>query len=68
MKRRKRRTSGYNGKVFKPISIEDACKILHCSDRHYQRIKKHLDVRRDGRRVLVNELAVHRYLARLPHA
>jgi hypothetical protein len=69
VQRRKRGSSRKRGNgKFKPITIAETCELLHCSDRHYQRIKGHLDIRRLGRKILVNELSVMRYIKSLPSA
>jgi hypothetical protein len=62
-----RRRARGNGK-FKPITPREACAILHCSDRHLRRIQKDLEVKRFGRRLLVNEYSVLRYIKSLPDA
>jgi hypothetical protein len=54
-----------NGK-FKPLSIDETCAILHCHRRHFQRIKHNFHIKRMGRRLLINEYSVHRYIRSLP--
>jgi hypothetical protein len=69
VQRRKRGSSRKRGNgKFKPITIEQTCSLLHCSDRHYQRIKDQFEIKRLGRKILVNEHSVLRYIARLPNA
>jgi hypothetical protein len=66
VRKRARRSRG-NGK-FKPITPREACAILHCSDRHLRRIQNHLEVKRFGRRLLINEYSVYRLIKDLPNA
>lgn len=61
------RQRSHNGK-WKTITIEQAVEILHISTRQFHRIKGHLQIKRPGRRLLVNEYSVHRYLRNLPDA
>lgn len=58
--RKRRRANG----VFKPISIEDTCKLGNFSRAHFYRIEDKLEVTRDGRKVFVNEHSVQAYLRR----
>lgn len=66
MRKRTRRSRG-NGK-FKPITPREACALLHCSDRHLRRIGGALEIKRFGRRLLINEYSVMRYIKELPNA
>ena len=65
--RRRRPTKRGNSK-FKPITAQEACDLLHLSDRHFRRIRHHLEIKRLGRKLLVNEYSVQRYLKELPDA
>jgi len=56
-----------NGK-FKAITVEEACAIGHFSRPHFYRIRKHLEIKRMGRKLLVNEYSVHRFIKSLPDA
>jgi AraC-like DNA-binding protein len=61
------RRHGNNGSNWKPITVEETIAICHCSERHFHRvIKQHLQIKRPGRRLLINEYSVHRYLRNLP--
>lgn len=62
---RRKRAPRANGH-FKPISVQEACRIGHFSRPHFYRIKKHLETRHLGRRLLVNEHSVIAYIRSLP--
>jgi hypothetical protein len=60
------KSARHNSGHFKPISVEEACRVGHFSRPHFYRIRKHLETRHLGRRLLVNEHSVYAYLRSLP--
>jgi|KBSMisStaDraftv2_1062788.scaffolds.fasta_scaffold1508738_1 excisionase family DNA binding protein len=63
--RRRRHSNGHGHGPWKPITIEQTCELLHVSVGHFhRRIKKKLETKKPGRRLLVNAYSVDRYLSR----
>lgn len=67
MATRRRRARRGNGR-WKPISLDEACKLGRFSRPHFYRIKKHLEIKRMGRKLLINEYSVLRFIRNLPDA
>jgi excisionase family DNA binding protein len=62
--RRQRQHSNGHG-PWKPLTVEQTCELLHVSVGHFhRRIKKKLETKKPGRRLLVNAYSVDRYLSR----
>ena len=67
-RRRGRGRRRSNGK-FKAITIDEACAMGHVSRAFfYNHIKPHVQTKRLGRRLLVNEYAMERFIKELPDA
>jgi hypothetical protein len=67
--RRKRGKRPQNGGRYKWITTEETLAMLHVGSTFFHdEVKKHLQVKQPGRRLLVNEYSVHRYIRNLPDA
>jgi hypothetical protein len=69
MVRSKRAKHRQNGGKYKWITIEETLAMLHIGHTlFHDEVKKHLQVKKPGRRLLINEYSVHRYIRNLPDA